>query len=104
MQAKGPGYTRSDDRIRDDVCECLMRHGQVDASEIEVRVKDGEVTLTGTVHRRDEKRLAEDAAENVPGVRDVHNQLRTQHGNVPTASEQTTREPAGVGGRHRLQP
>ncbi|MCU1234759.1 MAG: transport-associated protein [Candidatus Solibacter sp.] len=76
---KGPkGYSRSDDRIREDVCECLTRHGHVDATEIEVRVKDGEVTLTGMVNRREEKRIAEDAVENVPGVRDVHNQLRTQ--------------------------
>jgi len=89
---KGPkGYIRSDERIREEVCECLTRHGHVDASEIEVRVQDGEVTLTGTVNRREEKRIAEDAVENVPGVRDVHNQLRTQgQGN----NQSTNNEPA----------
>ena len=99
---KGPkGYSRSDERIREDVCECLTRHSHVDASEIEVRVKDGEVTLTGTVDRREEKRMAEDAAERVPGVRDVHNQLRMhapdniQQGNAQRTNEQQYLEPAG---------
>jgi osmotically-inducible protein OsmY len=78
---KGPkGYRRSDDRIREDVCECLTRHGEVDASEVDVQVKDGEVTLTGTVPRRQDKRIAEDLAENVSGVKDVHNQLRSGSG------------------------
>jgi len=76
---KGPkGYRRSDDRIREDVCDHLTRHGQIDASELEVEVRDGEVTLAGTVQRREEKRLAEDVAERISGVRDVHNQLRAQ--------------------------
>jgi osmotically-inducible protein OsmY len=47
---KGPkGYKRSDDRIREEVCECISQQGHVDASEVEVRVQGGEVTLTGTV-------------------------------------------------------
>jgi osmotically-inducible protein OsmY len=44
---------------------------------MDVRVESGEVTLEGTVDDRWEKRLAEDVAEAVPGVRDVHNRLRT---------------------------
>jgi len=76
---RGPkGYTRSDDRIREDVCERLTQHPEIDAAEIEIQVKNGEVTLTGTVDRREEKRMAEDVAEAVSGVKDVHNQLRAQ--------------------------
>lgn len=37
---------------------------------------DGEVTLTGTVNTRQEKFLAEELADAVSGVHDVHNQLR----------------------------
>jgi len=48
----------------------------VDASDIDVRVNDGEVTLEGSVRERREKRIAEDVAERVAGVRDVHNLLR----------------------------
>jgi osmotically-inducible protein OsmY len=74
---RGPrGYTRPDERIREDVCDRLAQHGYVDASDIDVRVSDGEVTLEGSVRERQEKRLAEDVAERVAGVRDVHNLLR----------------------------
>jgi osmotically-inducible protein OsmY len=74
---RGPkGYKRSDERIREDVCEALTRHGDVDASEIEVKVENGEVTLTGTVSDRQQKRLAEDCVDAIRGIGDVHNQLR----------------------------
>lgn len=72
----GPkGYRRSDDRIQDAVCERIARSG-VDASDVEVKVEGGEVTLTGTVHTRREKWWIEDVAEDVFGVEDVHNHLR----------------------------
>jgi hypothetical protein len=76
---RGPkGYKRSDDRICEDVCELLTRHPDVDASDIEVKVTDREVMLTGTVDDRYAKRLAEDIAEQVSGVAEVHNQIRVR--------------------------
>lgn len=76
VRGKAPkGYTRSDERIREDVCERVMET-PLDASEVEVVVKDGEVTLTGTVRARHEKRIIEDIAADVRGVHDVHNRLR----------------------------
>lgn len=76
---KGPrGYSRSDDRIREDVNDRLTDDWQIDASEIEVTVSNAEVTLNGTVTSREEKRRAEDIAENVSGVRHVQNNLRLQ--------------------------
>ena len=78
---RGPrGYQRSDERIREDICDVLCQHGYVDASDIEVTVVNGEVTLVGSVRERQEKRIAEDAAEQVSGVREVHNQLRVSPG------------------------
>jgi osmotically-inducible protein OsmY len=78
---KGPkGYKRSDERIREDVCEALYRHPDVDASEIEVSVSGAEVTLKGTVEDRRAKRMAEDAAEGVSGVDNVRNEIRVQSG------------------------
>ncbi|HWK31480.1 MAG TPA: BON domain-containing protein, partial [Terriglobales bacterium] len=75
----GPkGYKRSDDRIREDISERLEDHPSIDASNIEVTVNDGEVTLTGAVDDRRSKRLAEDVTENIRGVKDVHNQIRVQ--------------------------
>ena len=78
---RGPkGYRRSDERIREDVSDRLMWNAELDASDIEVRVADGEVTLTGVVEDRGAKRLAEDLVEDVFGVSDVHNQLKIRHG------------------------
>jgi osmotically-inducible protein OsmY len=78
---RGPrNYRRSDDRIEEDINEQLTRHPEVDATEIEVNVDNGEVTLTGTVDNRNAKRIAEDVAESVSGVRDVHNQIRVSIG------------------------
>jgi osmotically-inducible protein OsmY len=54
----------------------LTHHGQVDAHDIQVDVQNCEVTLRGTVDSRQTKRIAEDIANSVWGVRDVHNQLR----------------------------
>lgn len=65
-----------DQRIRAEVMQRLAEDWYVDASGIEVAVEDGVVTLTGEVENRPEKRLAEDCADDVAGVRDVVNTLR----------------------------
>lgn len=76
-RGKGPiGFQRSDERIREDVCEILTEHDLIDASGIEVTVNDGEVVLTGHVPDRRTKRLTEACIEPLCGVRDVLNQLR----------------------------
>src|SRR5207302_835032 len=54
--------------------------GEVDPTDITISVKNGEVTLTGTVDDRHEKHRAEDLVVAVLGVKDVHNQLRVQRG------------------------
>jgi len=78
-RGKGPvGYQRSDEQIRDRVCESLADDDQLDASQIEVAVSGGEVMLSGTVDDRRAKRDAEDCAASVPGVRDVQNRLRVR--------------------------
>lgn len=75
----GPrGYQRSDELIREDACERLSQHGQVDASDIEVDVHDQVVTLRGEVDSRQAKRLAEDTVDSVSGVRDIHNEIRVR--------------------------
>jgi hypothetical protein len=74
---RGPkGYQRADDRIREDVCDRLTDAPFLDASGIEVTVNNGEVTLSGTVPNREQKRRSEDLIEHVTGVREVNNTLR----------------------------
>lgn len=76
-RGRGPkNYTRSDERIREDVNERLSDDPWLDASEIEVQVRSCEVTLAGTVQSRDDKRRTEDLVERVSGVKHVQNNLR----------------------------
>lgn len=76
-RGKGPkGYQRSDDRVREDVCDRLEQDHDIDASDIEVKVSGGTVTLSGSVSDRSMKRRAEDLVESIQGVRDVENQIR----------------------------
>ncbi|HEX6223706.1 MAG TPA: BON domain-containing protein [Chryseolinea sp.] len=76
-RGKGPkGYRRSDERIKEDINDRLSDDVFVDASDIDVTVSEGEVTLTGTVDTRTAKRRAEDIAEAVSGVKNVENRLR----------------------------
>ncbi len=74
---KGPkGYVRSDERIREDVCETLYQNPAVDASDVTVKVVDGCVWLEGTIPDRATKREVEICIEHLPGVVDVINQLQ----------------------------
>jgi hypothetical protein len=76
-RGRGPkNHRRSDERVTDEICEALTDDWAVDAHEIDVTVRDGEVTLTGRVPSRQQKRRASECAERVPGVHDVFNQLR----------------------------
>ncbi len=76
-RGRGPkGYRRSDERIADDINDRLTEDPIIDASEIEVAVKDGEATLSGVIFRKEDKRRAEDLAERVSGVSHVQNNLR----------------------------
>jgi hypothetical protein len=76
-RGKGPsGYQRSDERIREIICEALTDDDRIDASNIEVSVKGGEVTLSGSVKERTMKRAAEELVEGISGVKEVQNQIR----------------------------
>lgn len=86
----GPrNYVRSDERIREDICDELSDDGEVDARDIDIEVRDGTVTLSGTVPERYMKHRAEDIADDSRGVTDVENRLRVQK---PESPERTTRQ------------
>jgi osmotically-inducible protein OsmY len=79
QRGRGPrGYRRSDDRIEEDINDRLTDDPYLDASDIEVSVKDRDVILSGLVDRRQDKRRAEDLAELVSGVANVQNNLRVR--------------------------
>lgn len=45
---------------------------------VKVKVKDGVVTLTGTVQDKDDRTLAVDTVENLPGVVGVNNEIKVE--------------------------
>lgn len=69
---------KSDKDLRKDVLEELEYEPSIDARDIGVIVKDGVVTLTGSVKSYFEKWKVERAAERVAGVRAVANEVEVR--------------------------
>lgn len=75
-------------------CERFTEHGYLDPSDVDVSVRDGEAMLAGSVATRGQKRLAEDLAESVPGVVEVHNHLHVRRrGDPPRLPRSSTLAP-----------
>ena len=66
---------RPDETLAGELREILTKDPELDATEIEVQVEGGAVTLSGIVDSSDAKLLAEELTESFPGVREVHNRL-----------------------------
>jgi len=90
-RGRGPkSYTRSDDRIREDVNDQLTDDPMLDASDIDAKVANGEVTLSGHVESRQAKRRAEDIADRIAGVKHVQNNLRVKDGRASASAPEQT--------------
>lgn len=82
----GPkGYQRSDERLKEVICEKLSDDDRVDARDISLEVKNGEVALQGHVPDRGMKYRVEDLIEQC-GVREIHNNLRVQSAQSQTGA------------------
>ncbi len=64
-----------DDRMAGELRALLRETGADDFSNVEITVKDGEVTLSGAVENRLLKYRCEEIAEQLDGVKDIHNRL-----------------------------
>jgi osmotically-inducible protein OsmY len=91
----GKGSTRPDDRIRADIQDGLSGEPQLDAARIEVKVEDGEVTLTGSVADRWGLEQAEALVRRVNGVKNVRNALRIELHGVGTTLNATPSDRTG---------
>lgn len=101
---RGPkDYRRSDDRIREEICDIFTDDPRLDPSDVVVKVEAGEVTLMGSVGSRDQKRRAEELSERVRGVDDVNNQLRVMRPDI-TAGTPVSPQGAGRGARASSSP
>ena len=63
------------DRKIEDTAKASYNYRTVLDDKIKVKAKDGLVTLTGTVQDNDDKALAADTVENIPGVTGVKNEI-----------------------------
>ena len=59
------------------IMERLDDERRLDLRDVDVEVRNGEVTLNGTVRRKEDKRRIEDVAD-IDGVRNVQNNLRVR--------------------------
>jgi len=78
--------TRTDVQIQADVLAELKYEPRVQPNEIGVAVKDGVVTLTGSVDSYGKKWGAEEAAHRVKGVKAVANDIEVR---LPSSAERT---------------
>jgi osmotically-inducible protein OsmY len=110
-RGKGPSnYERSDERVKELICERLSDDDDIDASGISVTVSNGEAKLEGTVSSRREKYLVEDCAEQC-GAKEIRNNLKIEarddfgagndwrSGNRGAADESRSGARSGNGGR-----
>jgi osmotically-inducible protein OsmY len=68
-------HAESDARLRDGIHEQLKRHTRVDASKIDIVVRDGPILLLGSVASESERVLAGEVAANVAGRLNVINHI-----------------------------
>lgn len=75
----GPRSRRKpDESLRQEIREILTADPELEATDIEVEVEGGAVTLRGAVVDSDARLLAEELVESLAGVREVHNRLRVE--------------------------
>jgi osmotically-inducible protein OsmY len=70
-----PPILRTDQEILKDVKDALLYDPATDSYEIDVKVKNNVVTLSGTVDSWQEKELCETVTKGVRGVKDVENRI-----------------------------
>ena len=64
------------DRKIEEAAKASYNYRTVLENHVKVTARDGIVTLTGAVQDKDDKALAEDTVENLPGVTSVKNEIK----------------------------
>jgi hyperosmotically inducible protein len=79
-------FASSTDSKIEDTATASYNYRTVLANQVSVKSNDGAVTLTGTVQDKDDRALAEDTVNNIPGVVSVDNQI-TVKSDIPEHSD-----------------
>lgn len=78
-RGRGPkGYQRSDERLKEMICERLTDDPRIDASEVTIEVKGKVVKLSGSVQDRRTKYEIEEVVESCGGIDDIQNSIRAR--------------------------
>jgi len=83
-------YERSDERIKEEICDRLMSQGMFDPSDVEIEVKDGVVSLQGNVDSRSTKYQLEEISEGILGVKDIDNKVKVSSSSKNTEDQKTS--------------
>jgi osmotically-inducible protein OsmY len=98
-----PSFARTDAEIARDVLQNLANHIFLPAHKITVTVRDGWVTLEGTVDWRYQKKFAEDGAKTIRGVVGIKNHVMVKpmvsNVNVRNAIEEALKRNAAIDAR-----
>ena len=79
-----PSSVRTDPEIARDAIHELERHVSIPSDRIKVTVKNGWVTLEGTVDWQYQKTLAQSAVKNLRGVTGIFNKIEVMPKTTPT--------------------
>jgi hypothetical protein len=71
-------YNSSDKRIDEEFTDHLTQDSYIDSSQVTYTVKDGTVTLEGSVPDSDQKNYVEEVAARIDGVTGIDNRLTVQ--------------------------
>lgn len=98
-----PNVTRTDPQIARDVVQNMINHVFLPADKIQVTVKNGWVTLEGTVDWQYQRKLAERSAKSIVGVMGITNNIvlkpRVSTIDVKTKIAEALERNAGVDAR-----
>ena len=82
-RGKGPrNHARSDAGLQAHVSELLTEHDEIDASNLDVHVADGAITLTGTLDDGHMRGKLDELLGGIAGVRAIHMSIAVR--GVPT--------------------
>lgn len=96
---RGPkGYQRSDERLKEDVCERLTDDPAIDASDISLEVSGGKVVLQGQVEQRWMKHHVENLVDRCSGVKDIDNRLQVSPRQEASNGSTSSLRGSSVGG------
>ena len=104
FRGRGPkGYSRSDERIKEEICERLSQDPRIDASDISVECRGAVVMLDGTVEDRITKHRVEDLVDACTGVKDIQNHLTVSTGARETGEQTSSGKTAAAAGSTKKQ-